>query len=517
MQFSLTEHEPVRDDAGAHVRSRLLRARSGYYEDPAGALAEAIRCQEAARVLGEDRLSAGACAVQAAVSLHRGDLGGALSLAIEADRHAQAGGDTYARAEVAAVKAQLNFFTGSYAEALHQAKLAVSLADEAGDIDLRIFTRRTTCPVFGNAGVADLRDRIEELLELTIEAADRWEESISRNDLACYYQETGDLERAQIEIERALEVAGGIEQANSFALGLLHSTRADIRLLVGRPEEAFRDAERAMELLVTNGDPNPYVLGVTARAYVEARIALGHFEDARQFGEDALGWLRDRVPQTRSLILTTLATALRQAGRLEEAYDTLARSAELERRAFQELSELQLRLERATVETEKAREQAERDWLTGLHNRRFLARELERLADQQPAGPFSLAVLDLDHFKHINDHFGHATGDQVLIRVAALLRDVVRTSDIVVRSGGEEFLVLMPGTEARAAASCCQRIADTLRAETWHATADGLMLTTSIGLASTDDSHDLETLVRTADERLYEAKRAGRDRVVSGG
>src|SRR5581483_6405419 len=244
-------------------------------------------------------------------------------------------------------------------------------------------------------------------------------------------------------------------------------------------------------LLTAGAEPNPYVLGATVRAEVEALMALGQLDSAQQSGEGALAKLGDHVPQTRSLILSTLATALRRAGRVSEAYDALARAAELERQAFRELSELQLCLERATLETVAARrtsdalaaknrelehahaelerradqlealqaqlrDQAERDWLTGLYNRRYLARQLERLARERLAVPLTLVVLDLDNFKAINDRFGHAAGDQVLVRVSRLLSDVLRESDTAVRSGGEEFVLLMPRTDERAAAACCR-------------------------------------------------------------
>jgi diguanylate cyclase (GGDEF)-like protein len=497
------------------VRARLAQTRHSHYEDPAGALAAAIHAQEIARAADDSALLARAFAIQAAVSLDRGDLRGALALAVDAQRHADESGDTAARAEVGAIKALVSFFSGSYAEALRHADLAVRLADEIGELGLRIFVRRTTCPVFGNAGVADMGERMRQLLELTIEAGDRWEEALSRNDLACAHQEEGDLMRAEAEIERALEVARGLDSA-SFALGVIHSTRADIRLLLGRPGDALADAQHALELLTSTGDSNPYIVGTTVRAEVEARMALGQLEDAQEFGEGALNWLGDRVPQTRSVILSTLATALRDAGRVDEAYDALSRAAELEREAFRELAELQVRLERAALEASAAREQADRDWLTGLHNRRYLARELERLANAQLEHPFSLAVIDLDHFKEINDRFGHAAGDSVLVRVATLLCEALRSTDVVVRSGGEEFLMLMPLTETRAATAACERIRQRVRAETWDQVAPGLTLTTSIGLASTDDPGDLEALLRIADGRLYEAKHAGRDRVVGG-
>jgi diguanylate cyclase (GGDEF)-like protein len=538
------------NDAAGHARLRLARARGTYYEDPAGALADAIRSYEIASSLQDEALCARACALQGLISLHRGDLHGGLTLAMDAERHTQASHDAATQAEVAALKAQLGFFTGSYTEALRQAELAIDYADASRELELRVFVRRATCPVFGNVGVPNLRERIEHLLELAIENGNPWEEAMSRNDLACNLQERGELDAATDELERALAVARRVTGANDFALGVIHSTRADVLLLQGRAEDALANAERSIELLTAVGDPNPYVLGATVRADVQARMTLGKLDDAQQAGEYALSWLGDRVPQTRSLILSTLASTLREAGRVEDAYAALARAAELERQAFRELSELQLRLERATLETSAARqmsaalatknrqleeahaelerratklealqdqlrEQAERDWLTGLHNRRYFARELDRLTAERRDGWFSLAIVDLDRFKSVNDRFGHEVGDQVLMRVAAVLCDVVRQSDTVVRSGGEEFLVLMPLTEPNAAAACCDRLRQRISNEPWDEIAAGLAVTASVGVASTDDPSDVADLARSADQRLYEAKRLGRDRVVS--
>jgi two-component system, cell cycle response regulator len=158
-------------------------------------------------------------------------------------------------------------------------------------------------------------------------------------------------------------------------------------------------------------------------------------------------------------------------------------------------------------------QQADRDYLTGLHNRRYLARELSRHAADPDAGPYSLAVLDLDHFKAINDRFGHEAGDQVLMRVAALLLGGVRGQDVVVRTGGE-FVLLMPQTEAGAAAACCERIRHTIRDDPWDEIVPGMTLTAGVGVATADDARDLQALVELADRRLYDAKRSGRDRVV---
>jgi diguanylate cyclase (GGDEF)-like protein len=124
-------------------------------------------------------------------------------------------------------------------------------------------------------------------------------------------------------------------------------------------------------------------------------------------------------------------------------------------------------------------------------------------------------VVDLDHFKQINDRHGHSVGDQVLVRAAELLCKVLRASDIIVRSGGEEFLVLMPQTDANAALAGCERIRLAIRGEPWAEIAAGLALTTSVGLATDDNASDLEMLVNLADQRLYQAKSSGRDCVVA--
>jgi diguanylate cyclase (GGDEF)-like protein len=125
-------------------------------------------------------------------------------------------------------------------------------------------------------------------------------------------------------------------------------------------------------------------------------------------------------------------------------------------------------------------------------------------------------MVDLDHFKEINDGYGHAVGDQVLIRAAGVLRKAMRTSDIVVRSGGEEFLLVMPFTDAVAAHVCCERVRVAMHAERWAGVAPGLELTASIGVATAEEPAEFETIARLADRHLYQAKQAGRNRVFAG-
>ena len=466
----------------------LDHARGFHYEDHASALDAAIRAHEIARTLDDAALRCRALVLQAAVMLQRGDLHGAVALTTEAEPHAERAGDDAARAELAAVTAQLNFFAGSYSEAVRHAERAIDLADRAGDAELRVFARRYACVVFGNLGVDDWPERLDEVLRLAIEAASPWEEAMSRNDLAHLTMEQGDLDGAERQIQAGVGAASGLAPRNSFALAVLSTTRAEIRLRAGRPADALADARHAVELLAASTASNPYLLAMSVVIEVQALLALGRLDEAERSGQATVQRLGERVPQARSMILSTVAAALHEAGRADEAYRVLTQSVEVERRAFQELAGLQRELERATLETRAAREQADRDWLTGLHNRRYLAREVARPA----SGPFSLAVLDLDHFKDVNDRFGHRAGDEVLMRVAALLLGGVRGQDVVVRTGGEEFVLLMPHTGRTAATACCERLCDAIRHEPWDRIAPGMTLTASVGLASAVDGGDLQ-------------------------
>ena len=518
----------------ARPDAELERARLTYCERPGAALEVAIRCQEQARLAGADALQSRALALQGAVSAHRGDLRGAFALAARAER--LAGDDLRASAELAALNTHLHFFSGSYSESLRLAREAVELSDRTGDPALRLHARRMACLAFGNVGIDGLEERLEELLALAGEAGSPWEQAIAHNDLAHLRMTQGRLAAAQKHLATGIRLAARLTPAD-FVLGLLHATRSELRLAAGSGPAALAAAERSIAHVLATGDPNPYLLGMAVLTEVRALLALGRAEDARRAGEHALERLGDRVPQARSMILSAVAGALREAGRAEEAYDALARGAALEREALREFSELQLGLERERLAAaatrreadglaarnrelealqEQLREQADRDWLTGLRNRRYLARAGDDLAARLP-GPVSLAVIDLDRFKSVNDRFGHQVGDQVLMRVARLLADHVRSGDVVVRTGGEEFAVLMPRSGREEAGACCERLRAEISAAPWYEVAPGLAVTASIGVASAAGCPDVGDLERVADERLYAAKRAGRDRVVCAG
>lgn len=156
------------------------------------------------------------------------------------------------------------------------------------------------------------------------------------------------------------------------------------------------------------------------------------------------------------------------------------------------------------------------DPLTKLNNRRFLNTQLTAMLreDVRRDAPLSMLVLDLDHFKRVNDVFGHDAGDDVLRECADRLRTLVRGIDIVARFGGEEFVIAMPDTDAFAASRVAERIRDLIDKKPFIV-ANGekkLHVTVSIGVATTGrGAVDAESLFKQADEALYEAKRAGRN------
>lgn len=164
----------------------------------------------------------------------------------------------------------------------------------------------------------------------------------------------------------------------------------------------------------------------------------------------------------------------------------------------------------------RLQELALKDDLTGLHNRRSIMDHLQRqkaLADRgQPS--FAVCYCDLDHFKRVNDEFGHAVGDVVLRQFAEIAKAEVRNIDSVARFGGEEFLLVLVDTDADTAAQVAQRLVDRTRAMEVPGTTKDFTLSVSVGVASYRAGEHVDDLIKRADHCLYMAKNTGRDRVV---
>ena len=182
-------------------------------------------------------------------------------------------------------------------------------------------------------------------------------------------------------------------------------------------------------------------------------------------------------------------------------------------RIYAELHEQNILTDPTTEDVQALQHMASTDPLTGLANRRggekHIANEISRAKRERR--PLSCILLDIDRFKQVNDTYGHQAGDQVLRDLSTLVRGTVRAYDILVRWGGEEFLLVLPGVDLDAARILADRIRRAVEALDTAGTGP---LTISAGVAAFDTDYDFAATLRTADRRLYQAKAAGRNRVI---
>lgn len=156
------------------------------------------------------------------------------------------------------------------------------------------------------------------------------------------------------------------------------------------------------------------------------------------------------------------------------------------------------------------------DGLTEMHNKRYFNEAIEREASRSVrySRAFSLVLFDIDHFKDINDTYGHLAGDSVLRQLGALVRNRVRRDDIPARTGGEEFSIIVPEVSLAGALNLAEKLRAAIEGAVFKFEGTQIPVTASMGVAEwTEDLTDPQDLVKAADERLYEAKRSGRNRV----
>jgi diguanylate cyclase (GGDEF)-like protein len=184
-------------------------------------------------------------------------------------------------------------------------------------------------------------------------------------------------------------------------------------------------------------------------------------------------------------------------------------------RLKRERDRLRMRAEEARLRAEAAREMSMSDALTGLLNRYGLQRSLQRNLSEARRYNRSLSCLmiDIDHFKAINDTYGHRAGDVALMQVARVLTEAVRGSDVVIRYGGEEFLILTPETPLEGALALGEKIRHAASARLFGDGERVFPLTLSVGAAQLGDAESGYDMVARADDALYHAKEAGRNRV----
>jgi len=274
-------------------------------------------------------------------------------------------------------------------------------------------------------------------------------------------------------------------------------------------------------------DPGPLLQAVTRLAAAVARSrestdvlndALSHVQKGIRRIADEEQSAQNRVRQSRERI-----AAAGEVGDLDAVRAELLEQAShiegliTERRAALEVLEKQSRsarrrAARLVAALADATTAAATDVLTGLGNRRALERAIEaRIADRDGAG---VLVMDIDHFKRVNDTYGHGVGDRVLVHVAELLQQELRGDDQGFRVGGEEFIVLLQDCDLNGAVRTAERVRQRIEKTPAAVLGRTIALTTSLGVGLWDGATPFEETVNLVDAALYEAKRAGRNRCV---
>jgi len=208
---------------------------------------------------------------------------------------------------------------------------------------------------------------------------------------------------------------------------------------------------------------------------------------------------------------------------IRELFDVIRVADESESR-YQELEQRMLSLQREnldlTVRNRRLSEVSSRDTLTGLYNRWYVIEKIDSELNRalRHGSPMSLLMLDIDHFKRINDTWGHPAGDEVLRSVGKLLRESCRIYDVPGRYGGEEFCIVLPETKPGNTTVVAERIRKRLETTTLACGESSVAVTASIGIAGMDDEGDGEALspaglIDRADRALYSAKSRGRNRI----
>lgn len=420
-------------------------------------------------------------------------------------------------------------------------------------------------------GLPDLSQQVvAEVLQRARQGDGGYMQALAVEREGAIAEQRGDLPAALAAYLRAAELHGRHPQEGSQASLLLRAAR--VNALLGNLPQARAQRQQAEAQLVAMGATRlmrarrDYVDALIAERSGDARAALALVERAEQ-GYRANGDLR-----SLSDVLDLKATALRALGawrqaldareaqmRVQQELDTrmqreqsqfliaesesrerdlaalqLAQKAETQRNRLQAM-EREATLRRVLLgaallllvvlggvlfltlgRLRGARREVRIDSLTGVASRRQVLAELDTALTVLPRGgrmPLSVLALDVDHFKRINDEHGHAAGDQVLRLVATTLRQRLRRNDSFGRTGGEEFLALLPGATCAEASQLAGQLREVLERQAFDAIVPGLRLTVSIGVAEAGAGESSQALLARADAALYRAKHGGRNRV----
>ena len=431
---------------------------------------------------------------------------------------------------------------GDYVVALDYQMKALALAQEIGDKEREFRVLSIIASIYAETNQVEEAIRIEKnCLEFYRQLGKKDDESLALNNLAMSYLEAGDDASA---LEMAL-AALNLAQENNFSLVTLSAlnTIGEIYLAMQDQSQAMAYLRQAISLAKEqNAAYDQYCnlldMGkayyqqndvVNTLAYLHQSLAVAD-QTQNRMGQIQCHELLAEVNEKQGNLTEALShwkqfhfikesifneNSAKRIANLQVLHqvETAKRDAEIYHLRNEELL-------REINERKKAelalQELAMTDPLTGLFNRRHFFRAAEFLLAEAIRYKHSLSimVLDIDHFKHVNDTYGHATGDTAIKFLAATIKTIIRTADVAARFGGDEFVVLMPETNIEQALKSAHRLRLYLAERTIPASQHRFHFTLSLGVASISaDVNTIDMLLEHADQALYTAKQKGRNQV----
>jgi diguanylate cyclase (GGDEF)-like protein len=481
------------------------------------------------------------------VHLRRGEYGQAMHLHLQALQIHRSRGDRVGEANALNHLGVVASRSGEYGAALEYYQASLALREVQGDHAAVGISLMNIGVIYGHLGETERSlERTRRALQI-LEHLDPQAAAGCLNNIGTAFRQLGERELALEYLERAaaeFRAIGNVDEAACLCeIGCVHEARGDdaaalscfaqgleltrrlgsrlfepeILMHLGHVEERLGDVgglthlREALDLAMAQG-AREYVYAAheaLAEAYErrgDTARALEHHRAFHSVWKDVFG-TETNVRIQNARVRAEVQQTEREAEILREKNEALTRADEEKARLLEQLREQAAELERQTRE----------DALTGVYNRRhldaLLAAEWERSLRFGRA--LTVAMLDVDHFKDVNDRFSHAVGDEVLRTVARILRENTRGVDAVARYGGEEFCLVLVETNVAEGARLCDRLRALVESHDWSAVRSGLAVTISAGVAGSHEAEAPDALLAAADVRLYAAKRQGRNRVCA--
>jgi diguanylate cyclase (GGDEF)-like protein len=536
--------------AGMALALRTLGVQSYYFRsDLDGALDKLQRAFSLLDQAGEVRGRGDVLNGIGHVRLRRGAHAEAIRLHLEALHLHRSTGDVVGESSSLHLLGIAAHEAGEYASALEYHQASMVLREQTGDHVGLGYSFINIGIIHGQFG--DL-ERVLEYMQRALaihEGGDPQAVIVCLMNIGNAYAELGDHDRALAHLFRASERirAHGDHAHRAYCLGVIgqvHERRGDD---AQARSHFLQSLELSRRLGVRIYEPEVMIrLGALCLRQGEVDAGLAHLHEALRIAQgqearqhvyaahEALAEAYERQGDTaRALehhrafhavwreVYGTETNVRIQNVRVRAEVQQTQREAEILReknealtRADEEKARL---LEQLRIQAAELERQTREDALTGVFNRRHLDNllgvEWERAVRFERA--FTVAMLDVDHFKQVNDRFSHAAGDEVLRTVARILRENTRGVDVVARYGGEEFCLILVETRLDEGAQLCERLRARIEAHDWSDVRPGLAVTVSAGVAGLHEADAPDALLAAADLRLYAAKHAGRNRVCA--